>query len=61
MATEHRELHTFTCADIEKLVKFSAKSSIVGHYFVGDFLEQTVRWLPNNSCEVITAFIRGEK
>ncbi len=52
--TKRTELVHYTKIDLEMMAKFAAMSRLVGVMYVGTIGEQTVRWLPDGTCEVLT-------
>ena len=54
------EVVRFTRDDIERLVRYMAQTQIAGNpLFVGKFNEQIIRWLPDESVEVISTYEQG--
>ena len=59
MIRARSEAITFNRDDLEKVARHMAQSQIAGSNFVGKFGEQTARWLPDGSIEVVTTYVQG--
>jgi hypothetical protein len=66
MSEEHAEKHTrlellqYDRDNITELLKFAAKSRLIGRMYVGSIGEPVVRWTEDGSCEVIVPHTPGE-
>jgi hypothetical protein len=60
MMRERSEIISYSKDDLERILRHLSQQQIVGHFFIGKFGEQKIRWLGEGGVEVITKYVEGD-